>query len=119
MPRRAETGQWGEAIAAKYLREQGYEILARNWRHGHGEIDLIVRKTTVIAFVEVRTRHGDAYGAPEETLTARKRAKVVQTAEMYLAAHNLQEADWRIDFIAIELDARHAVQRFEHFEGEL
>ena len=51
---RREKGLWGEQFAADWLQNHGYEILARNWRKGHGEIDIIARKEDIIAFVEVK-----------------------------------------------------------------
>jgi putative endonuclease len=116
MAKRSEVGAWGEAIAARRLAEQGYTVLARNWRHGHGELDIVAARAGVIVFVEVRTRRSDAYGKPEETLTPRKRAKLIETAQAYLDAHNLPDAPWQIDMIAIDLDGRNAVARYEHYE---
>jgi putative endonuclease len=123
MPSRRETGEWGEALAAKHLIAHGYTVLARNWRHGRGEIDIVARQGDVFVFVEVRTRHGDARGMPEETLTPRKRAVLIATATAYMdieatvigAAGN----EWRIDVIAVELDARNAVRRLTHIEHAL
>ncbi len=119
MPVRRETGEWGEALAAKHLAAKGYTLLARNWRHGHGEIDIIARTGDVVVFVEVRTRHGAAFGAPEETLSVRKRAALIATAQAYLDAAGFTEHAWRIDVIAIELDDRNVVKRLAHIEHAL
>ncbi|MBX7213475.1 MAG: YraN family protein [Thermoflexales bacterium] len=119
MATRKQTGQWGEALAARHLETHGYEIVARNWRHGHGELDLVVRRDGLLVFVEVRARHGQARGAPEETLGSAKREKIRQTAEAYLVAHDLLEAEVRFDVIAIDLDARNAVTRLSHYEAAL
>ena len=109
-------GQWGEAIAMKHLEARGYTILARNWRHGRGELDLVAQRNEAVVFVEVRTRRSDAFGAPEETITPRKQAKLIETAEAYLEAHQLAEVQWQIDAIVIELDGRNSVRRLEHIE---
>ncbi len=116
MAKRSEVGAWGEAIAAKRLAEQGYTVLARNWRSGHGELDIVAERAGVILFVEVRTRRSDAFGKPEETLTLRKRAKLIETARAYLDANNLLDAQWQIDVIAIDLDARNNLLRYDHIE---
>ncbi len=116
MAKRSEVGAWGEAIAAKRLAEQGYTVLARNWRAGHGEIDIIVERAGDIIFVEVRTRRSDAFGTPEESITPRKRAKLIETALAYLDAHDLLDAQWQFDMIAIDLDARNALIRYDHYE---
>ena len=127
-PTRSDTGAWGEALAARHLEQSGYVIAARNWRPDgdgagrrlHGEIDIIARRGDTLVFVEVRTRHGQAFGSPEESLTRRKQAKLIETAQAYLNATLSGAARdncaWRIDFIAVDLDARNAVQRLSHIE---
>lgn len=68
-----EFGKWGEEVAAEYLLRNGFEILARNWRHQHKEIDIVAQRTNELYFVEVKTRHGEMWNA-EEAITAKKRA---------------------------------------------
>ncbi len=68
-----EFGKWGEEVAAGYLQQQGYELLARNWRHEHKEIDIIATKDGVLYFIEVKTRHGVKWNA-EDAITPKKRA---------------------------------------------
>ncbi len=65
-------GKWGEDVAVNYLLERGFEILARNWRHEHKEIDIIAQKDSTLYFVEVKTRHGEEWKA-EYAITAKKR----------------------------------------------
>ena len=73
MARHNEFGKWGEDVAANYLLEHGFEILERNWRHEHKEIDFIAQKNEQLYFVEVKTRHGEEWKA-EDAVTAKKRA---------------------------------------------
>ena len=73
MARHNEFGKWGEEVAARYMLEHGFEILARNWRHEHKEVDIIAQKDGILYFVEVKTRHGEEWKA-EEAITAKKRA---------------------------------------------
>ena len=103
-------------MATDYLSRRGYAIRARNWRHGHGELDIVAERAGEIVFVEVRARRGDAYGAPQETVLARKQAKLIETARAYLDAHELTDAQWQIDVIAIELDRGGALLRLDHIE---
>ena len=117
MPAHRETGEWGEAIAARHLEAKGYVVLARNWRHGHGELDLITEHGGVIVFVEVRARHGEAFGAPEETLGLAKRAKLMETAQAWLSVNERLESPARIDVIAIDLNPRNEVRRITHYEN--
>ena len=117
MPARKETGDRGEAIAARHLEGKGYVILARNWRHGRGELDLIAEHRGVIVFVEVRARHGEAFGAPEETLGPAKRAKLMETAQAWLSIHDRLESPARLDVVAIDLNSRNEVRRITHYEN--
>jgi putative endonuclease len=116
--RRSATGQLGEDLAAAHLIAAGYTVLVRNWRpaEGRGELDIVADHAGVLVIVEVRTRHGESFGAPEETITAQKRAKLIQTGQCYLREHAQEEANWRIDVIAIDLDNRNAVRRLTHLE---
>jgi len=104
-------GQRGEGIAAAYLGEQGYEVLARNWRCPAGELDIVARDGETLAFVEVRTRRGDRYGTPEESITPAKQAKLVELAQTYLQENGLAGENWRIDVVAVEMDRRGRVTR--------
>jgi putative endonuclease len=104
-------GQRGEDIATAYLRQQGYTILARNWRCAAGELDIVARQGETLAFVEVRTRRGNRFGSPEESVTPDKQAKLVELAQSYLQESCLTDQNWRIDVVAIEMDRRGRVKR--------
>jgi putative endonuclease len=96
-------GRAGERLAAQALRRKGYRILAHNYRCIHGEIDLIAEDEHELIFVEVKTRRGDAFGLPEEALTARKQRSLVRVASYYLAVHACAQRSWRIDVVAVQL----------------
>ncbi|GJQ53413.1 MAG: UPF0102 protein [Anaerolineaceae bacterium] len=93
-------GKWGEEVAAEYLVERGYEIVARNARTPYGEIDIIAKQNGIVIFVEVKTRTSNKMGLPEESITTRKRQHMVSAAEHYAAEHEID--DWQIDVISIE-----------------
>jgi putative endonuclease len=114
---RKKTGAYGEQVAERYLIEQGYEILAKNWRCPEGELDLVVRQGQDLVFVEVRTRRGTRLGTPEESITPAKQAKLIELAYAFLAAYEQSDYRWRIDVIAIVLDERGGVVRFNHLEA--
>lgn len=107
-------GAWGEHIAYRFLTERGLVVRARNWRCAWGEIDLVAEDGEEIVFVEVRTRRSAEFGIPEETITPRKRQALIAAAQQYLAQHALEAKPWRIDLVAVELDARNAIRRVEH-----
>ncbi len=112
---RQRTGQAGEAIAATYARQRGWQVLESNVRLPSGEIDLVVRDGDEIALVEVRTRHSDAFGTGAESLTTRKRARMAACAFEYLLARAIDPdtARWRVDLVAIVLVAG-GTPRVEH-----
>ena len=117
---RKNLGDSGERIAAMFLEQRGYKILARNWRSPTrvGEMDLIAEDADGLAFVEVRTRHGDALGAPEESLTPRKRARLLTIAQEFLEAHDeFADRAWRVDLVAIEIDHAGRIARMDVIKG--
>jgi putative endonuclease len=112
-------GKRGEDLAAQHLTDHGYAVVARNWRpaSGYGEIDIVATHGDATVFVEVRTRHGSRFGQPEETIDRKKRAKLLETAQRYLDQHQLHEAAWRIDVIAVDLGLDDDVRRLTHIEA--
>ena len=95
------TGAAGENLAAMFLKERGYEILERNYRFDRGEIDLVAREGQELVFVEVKTRHSDLYGAPEESVTPAKEAQLKKVAEGYLYEHQIEGQSCRFDVVTI------------------
>ena len=114
---RMRLGQRGERLAEEHLIRQGYSIVTRNYRCPAGEMDLIAQAGPVVVFVEVRTRRGRNYGTPEDSITPRKQAHLIAVAETYLYEHGLDDADWRIDLVAVEMSARGELLRVEQFEN--
>ncbi len=117
--KRQVVGRWGEDAAAAFLQSQGYQVLERNWRcHGLGEVDLVARRDDCLVFVEVRARRTSTYGAPEESLTPVKRQRMISLAEAYAEQHDW-EGNYRIDVIALEMDAQGRLTRREHIENAI
>jgi putative endonuclease len=99
-------GQHGEDATAAWYAAAGYEILDRNWRVREGEIDLVVRNARAIAFCEVKTRRGDAFGLPAESVTARKQQRIRALAGRWLTAHGETAPALRFDVAAVQPDGR-------------
>ena len=99
----ATTGQQGETLAAAHLQQRGYDIVGVNWRCTRGEIDIIAKSGEMLVFVEVRTRHADSSAAAFESINVRKQNRMQNAVHLYLAEHNLEDAAWRIDVIAVAL----------------
>ncbi len=93
-----DIGDFGEAAACKYLEENDYEILERNFRLKCGEIDIIARNDETLVFVEVKTRATTAYGQPSEYVDARKQDKIRKTALCFVKSI---DEDMRFDVIEV------------------
>lgn len=87
MPDNKFTGRLGEDLAAKHLEEQGYTVLARNWRAGRAEVDLIACRGNTVHFVEVKTRRGRATVLPELRVNAAKIDQMRLVAQAWLEQH--------------------------------
>ena len=103
--RKQELGGAGEKLACNALKKKGYRIIGKNYRCRYGEIDIIAIQKDCLVFVEARSKSGNSFGTPEESITAQKMHKLVSTALDYLTSHKDLPPDWRIDFVAIEFDA--------------
>ncbi len=87
-----DTGNWGEEKAAEHLIAKGFEILEKNYRYKHMEIDLITKHNKMLIFVEVKTRSGTGFGMPEEFVNYTKAKLIMKAAENYIFA-----TDWHFD----------------------
>jgi putative endonuclease len=94
-------GRKGEDRAARFLADQGYKILERNYRTRNGEIDLIALHNGEVVFVEVKTRTSDAFGAPELAVTPQKQRKMIKAALGYIKYKKLHQVPCRFDVVAI------------------
>jgi putative endonuclease len=91
----------GEAQAAAWYEARGYEVVCRNWRCRHGELDLVVRRGPELVFVEVKTRTSDRFGVPAEAVTPAKQRRLRGLATRYLADTGTRSARLRFDVVAI------------------
>ncbi|MBD2862735.1 YraN family protein [Paenibacillus oceani] len=112
---RRALGRKGEEAAAAYLEAAGYRILERNWRCPSGELDLITETDGVIVFVEVRSRRDTGtFGTAEESVDARKRNKVRETANVYLYRNRAFDRKTRYDVIAVAFTTGGELHRINH-----
>lgn len=77
-------GKKGENLAARHLKNHGYKILEKNYRTPFCEVDIIAKCGDVLCFCEVKTRTGDAYGAPSEAVNYAKQRLYIRAAYHYL-----------------------------------
>jgi putative endonuclease len=94
-------GLEGEDLAAAFLEQLGYRILERNFRFDRGEIDLIAKDGEELVFVEVKARHSESFGLPEESVTLAKEDQMKKVAEGYLWERGVAEQACRFDVVAI------------------
>lgn len=94
-------GARGEAIAAEILTSRGFQVLSRNWRHKHLELDIICRKNNEIIFVEVKTRRSAKYGGGAAALTPQKQRKLLAASQFWLMENNLWGSPCRFDLICL------------------
>jgi putative endonuclease len=109
------SGKTGENAAAKYLKNKGYKILAKNFRKTYGEIDIIAQKGENITFVEVKTRKSDAYGTPAEFVTIKKQKRIIKAAYTYIQEKDL-DAEFTFDIVEVYFDGRKVTQ-INHIEN--
>ena len=102
MMNRREIGVAGEEQVAEYLRADGWEILARNYRSAGKEIDIVARRGGVVAFVEVKKRNQERWGKGAEAVDFRKRRRIARTAARYLAENALVDVNARFDVASID-----------------
>ena len=77
-------GADGENLADEWLKQRGYEILHRNWRHSHYEIDIIALKNKKLHIVEVKSRNATPFGYPEDSVTKKKFKNLQRAADQFL-----------------------------------
>lgn len=94
-------GRRGEDVAARYLVDQGIVLLDRNWRCREGELDIIGTDGTTLLVYEVKTRSGLGYGAPAESITRDKIARIRRLTSQWLSEHNVRWCTVRFDVISI------------------
>jgi putative endonuclease len=115
MDTRPHTGRIGEDAAELVYVRRGYRVLARNWRCGIGELDLVLGRGSVLVFCEVKTRRGARFGGGYEAVDPRKRRKLRAVAEVFLLQAPVRPADVRFDVasVAIRGDGSASVELFE------
>jgi len=115
--RRQLVGKLGETKAGEYLVRNGYQIIEKNFRTRYGEIDIIAKDGNDLVFVEVRSRSTKSFGAPEESITAKKQLKIKNLAQYYLQVHNLNRVNCRFDVVVINFNRNGKLERLNHIRS--
>lgn len=115
-----ELGFLAENIAARYLEEEGYEIVAKNYRKPWGEIDIIAKRGEAIIFVEVKANKQKFAGDfnPEVRVNDQKIHKIKRTAALFLERElGSTDVEWQIDIIAVTFDIPNKKAKIRHFKN--
>jgi putative endonuclease len=94
-------GQLGERIAERWLRQRGWHVVERRFRNGRRDIDLVVRRESTVAFVEVKARKGDDFGGPVEAVHWRKQRELKRSAQVWIDRHGQPPEDYRFDIVGV------------------
>jgi putative endonuclease len=110
-------GDRGERAAVKYLKKQGFRIIARQYRNGFGEVDIIAQDGKVIVFVEVKTRSTTSDGQPFEAVDLRKQEKITRIALAWLKKYDRLNQSARFDIVSILWPDERSEPQIQHFRN--
>jgi putative endonuclease len=94
-------GAEGEQAAVDWLRAEGFEIVARNWKSSPYELDIVARRWDVLHFVEVKSRDSESWQSPEESMTPAKQRSFRRAVEAYLVLNDT-DLEPQLDLIAVD-----------------
>ncbi|NUO39621.1 MAG: YraN family protein [Gemmatimonadaceae bacterium] len=98
---RQALGELGERIAERWLRERGWRVMQRRFRSGHRDIDLVVEREGVVAFVEVKARRSIEFGGPIGAVNWRKQKELGRSARIWVDRHGRPMEVYRFDVIGV------------------
>jgi putative endonuclease len=110
-------GMRAETAVARYIKHQGYRILARNYRCSHGEIDLIAIDGNCLVFIEVRSTAGERTERPALSVDRTKQNRLTRLALHYLQSNHLLGRPARLDVIAVSWPANAKVPQIDHYQN--
>ena len=98
---RQKFGKFGEDLAVRHLKKNGYRVLCRNYRTRYGEIDIIAQDADTMVFVEVKSRRSLTYGPPKYAITFDKQERISKTALYYLKTSGQSNVRARFDVVTV------------------
>lgn len=110
-----ELGIQGERIAERWLLRQGWRVIQRRYRSGHRDIDLVAANGQTVAFVEVKTRRGEAFGGPVEAVNWKKKRELSRSALTWIDRHGRPGETYRFDVVGILVSGERV--RVRHVEN--
>jgi putative endonuclease len=110
-------GRFGEDVAARHLQSLGWRIIARRWRSGHNDLDLVAFDGNEVVFVEVKARSGIGYGWPEEAVGPAKQRELRRASWVYLMKAGWTARPYRIDVIGVVILPDGRPPQLRHFRS--
>ncbi len=116
MPNNNQKGNAGEDFAISHLLKLGYNVLDKNWRYKHLEVDIIALHNNQLVIVEVKLRASNAFGQPEDFVSLKKQKNLIKAAHAYVIEKNL-DYEVRFDVVSIiqnsnEFSLEHIIDAF-------
>lgn len=115
-PASRERGQNFEAMAERYLRKRGLQLILRNYSCRGGELDLIMQDGQTLAFIEVRFRSSQRFGGAMESVDRKKQTRIILAANHFLMTHS-QFADWACRFDVVGIHGEGKAQVMDWITG--
>jgi putative endonuclease len=112
-------GYSGEEFVSKFLQKKGYTILERNHVIQGGEIDLVCMDGNQIVFIEVKSLSSNSEIPLEQTITRKKARSLIRTCRVWLNKKNLENREWRIDFIGVIFERYDKIIAVKHIKGAI
>lgn len=117
---RRQVGTQVERAVQAHLEGKGYVHRHSNWRHGHGELDLVMMDGDELVFIEVKARRSESAGRAEEGVSRKQARVLLRTGEMYSLSHpDIEGKIWRIDLVAVTLDPGGEIIELVHYENAI
>lgn len=113
----AKLGKWGEDIACAFLRLKGMRIVARNYRVGRYELDVIAADKDELVFAEVKVRSSSDCGGPMTAVGFKKQRDLARAAAAYVADNRPNVRSFRFDVVGVVVEARGRTATLRHIEG--
>lgn len=109
-----QLGKWGENVAAGYLMQKGYSIVARNWKFGRRDLDIVAFNGDMLVVVEVKTRSGNILQEPEKAVDYAKLMSLRKAANAFVKAKHI-DAPLRFDIVSISVQTAQKYE-IEHYQ---
>lgn len=97
-----ELGRMGEERAARFLRLQGFRMVAANYRCRMGELDLVAMDGDTLVFIEVKSRRGTSCGRAEDKITPAKKRRLTLLARRFLLERGWFDRPARFDVVTVD-----------------